>query len=134
MPPSGSIDSKLTGHWRCETSIYDAMMRSTYVSITDYYFNADGTFSCEDKYPNQYKFEGKYSAADGKVYFTEIKKSTHLIGGGWSDYTAMDNVLMEYKFGSDSEGEYLLILPLGRSGGNYFEAPSADSGFDFRKQ
>jgi len=135
-PPSGSIDTKLTGHWKYRGSYYDMGIR--YTSFTDYYFNSNGTFECEDNYFSHLKYTGTYSAAGGKVHFTILKGYEKTFGGDWVELEKDEinnwEVVMEYKFGTDSEGEYLSIFILGRQDKAYFEVPTDSSGIQFRKQ
>ena len=122
----GKIDQKLISHWEFS----DTFWWSGYLqySQTDYYFNKDGTFECEDVHNTHKKMTGKYTTSDGKVYIKDMKIFRALVAGGWNEDLeyCKDNrdVVLEYKFATDAEGEFLQIDILGRKDDAYFEVPS----------
>jgi hypothetical protein len=85
------IDPKLVGKWRYMLNYY-------------YYFNNDGNFnyisSSGLSYSSMYK--GKYTASNGKVSITDIIYIN-------SADLKLKNQNLEYSFGTDEQGEYLLI-------------------------
>jgi len=134
--PGGKIDSKIVGHWQATGSYWSGGY--LYTAWYDYYFNKDGTFECVNNGFSHLKFTGKYSTSGGKVYFTDMKGYDALIGGGWSEIPKANRnhweVVMEYKFATDSTGEYLLICVLGQSDQANFEVPAESTGYLFRKK
>ena len=95
LPPSGEIDAKLVGAWEYSITDDDG---STYLYI--YNFGDDGGFSYyEREYRVTTTVNGSYTAFNGRVYLSDLVDE----GFKWSDQT------LEYSFGTDKDGEFLLI-------------------------
>jgi len=112
-----NTNSKLVGNWEKLSYYYewDPISKSYYSSPTSewlyYTFLTNGRFSYIET--SGWKFEGKYSVSNGKIYFTEVKR---IHSDGFSQkYNNMDT---DYKLGSDKEGNYLQITTI-RDGGHY---------------
>jgi len=137
-PTSGSIDTKLMGHWQYKTNKFS---NKVYSEVWEnFYFYDNGNFIYVYVGETQHKTVGKYDVSDGKVYFTDrlrykvenvdtqvknlldfgIDYEKYIINLGPVEY---DNIVIsEYQFGSDSDGSFLLIyrpyMALYNIGGN----------------
>ena len=107
--PSGKIDTKLVGDWEMQGlgGVYD---------ISWYWFNKDGTFEHGCIYFGD-RYKGKYSTSGGKVYLKDIKAYRLKNDGTIDVHFEKKDVVLEYKFGTDSGGnDYLLIYDMSRTG------------------
>jgi len=116
-PPSVNTDVKLVGRWEYLFSPhYYATVNGTttmgYVPII-YTFNENGTFEYSRHTPWGARFTGKYSIADGKVYFTEMTGIEFNSNGETREMDVSKRTFLEialdYEFSNDSDGEYLKI-------------------------
>ena len=95
-PPGGEIDAGLVGVW--EYSETDDL-GGAYLYI--YSFDEDGGFSYYERaYRVTDTVNGTYAASDGRVYLSGLVDER---GTEWSDQT------LEYSFGTDTDGGFLLI-------------------------
>ena len=99
LTPRGEIDAKLVGAWEYST-IDD--LGATYHFI--YTFGDDGCFSYYERaYRVTTTVNGSYTASNGRVYLSDLADEE---GFKWSDQT------LEYSFGTNKDGEFLLIQEL----------------------
>jgi len=134
-----NANSKLVGRW-------DSLFIGYTPRTVCYYFLENGNFKYFDLL---YKdiFEGKYSVSNGKVYFKEVKrypgssndleKNAYKFGDDYLKYkfdrepVQWEDMITEYQFGSDKEGNYLQITePKNSVSPNYYTLSSASK---FRK-
>ena len=85
---SGNIDPKLVGKWE-------------YVHNYCWYFFGDGRFNFLTSDPISL-INGRYTTSNGRVYLTDI------VNVNFEDIK-YKNQSLEYSFGTNAEGEYLLI-------------------------
>ena len=148
-PPSENNNLELVGHWtyifgsnkyyeygqKKSMTVYTYMVEDVqfapivWTNKHHYYFYADGTFMYFSAFEGTVcRHEGKYTVADGKVYFTERKFYNagsklwheenyrmfeddypkwvfHEPPQDWNDY----DQIVEYQLGSNSDGDYLQI-------------------------
>ena len=107
----GGTDPKLIGSW-------NHVMRdmTSFETISGWYiFHEDGTF----KYSTTWKsraYYGKYSAFGGKIHFSDVWWFEYLANGEETEPEKRSDVVFEYDFGVNADGEYLLIFALERQG------------------
>jgi len=122
-PPSGSINPELVGQWNCSFKYVDALSGLLLTKNIHYYFYDNGRFMQFTIDWVQEKFEGKYYVANGKIYFTnrvfynggtkdQSFENTVNFGEDYLKYKfyspiQLDDMVAEYKFGSDDKGSYL---------------------------
>jgi len=92
---------------------------------TVHQFYGDGTFESEHTtgyvIGEYHRVVGKYSVSDGKVYLTELKRVKVDVGRFHkredfsNEYKNIQDIVMEYGFGSDDKGDYLLISDFHRA-------------------
>jgi len=96
--PEAGGDAKLVGVWEYSITTDDEFY------LYSYSFGADGVFSYYDReYRASTAVSGRYTASDGKVYLYGLVSDS---GDKWKDRT------LEYSFGTDKNGEFLLIQQL----------------------
>jgi hypothetical protein len=112
---SGGIDAKIFGNW---------IVKNTEIeygpAVSEYTFNADGTFLYKWTYIGSETFTGKYSASGGKITFTGIKSQLTGANGGSYDGVSWDKVVADYEYGTVGGAEYLKITQL-----DYDDNPTA---------
>ena len=112
---NGSNNSALVGTW-AELVLYHTTNPLTGQVVWNrataaYKFNKDGTFEYNfHSTPWGYKFTGKYTVSNSKIYFKEMK-------GFWFSVTETEpmetserdhwEVIMNYELGTDSGGKYI---------------------------
>jgi len=118
--PNESVDAKLIGLWE---------YRDAYTSDYSYYtFNEDGTFKYNHTKNNR-EYTGKYSASDGKVYLMDITYS-------YAAFPAEKrvDVVVEYEFGTNIDGEFLRVYELQRAGNEETYLKVTEGTTKFRKK
>jgi hypothetical protein len=114
--PSGSIDSKPAGYWKCSYSYYSGAI--LFAGAAYYNFYADGTFKSWDQQAGRY-LTGTYSTTGGKVSFTVTSGYVYTLSGMRADdkLSVYNGSTFEYECSSDNDGKYLKIARLGYSAG-----------------
>ena len=106
--PGGNVDTKLFGLWKDDVDFFS------------YFFYEDGKFECYyEDFQLFLKSTGNYQVSGGRILLTNV----HNGNNEYSDTT------LEYQFGKDDKGDYLLI-------GQYVYNSSyidISSGYKFRK-
>ena len=140
---SSTGNGNLVGHWKKFSS---SSYYGNYVGYRHYYFYSDGKFVYFDAVSSMEKVVGKYSISNGKIYFKEVKfyngmsvdkinENQKKFGLNYPKYQyssnngpyAWNNMITEYKFGSDREGSFLQITtPRNYDPPNSYTLTSAD--------
>jgi len=106
---NGKIDAKIVGTW--SHTFRDAF--SLEVITSTYFFYKDGTFKYSTTW-NSREFNGKCSTSNGKVNLTDVSWFEYLDNGGKTEPTKRSNVVLDYEFGKNANGDYLHIYALHR--------------------
>ena len=110
QPPTGNIDAKLIGSWNF------SRFSSVETYSCWYIFYADGTFKYSTTF-NTRSYYGEYSASGGKINFSNVWWFELKYDGiSETEHEKRSDVTFDYDFGTNSDGEYLLIFALERQG------------------
>jgi len=107
--PSGNLDTNLIGSW----NHIRRDMTSLETISSWYIFHENGTFKYSTTWQSR-AYYGKYSVSDGTIHFSEVWWFEYLANGEESEHEKRSDFVLDYDFGVNSDGGYLLIYALER--------------------
>ena len=114
------IDKKLLGAWNF---FYPGFW--DYDTNRWYFFYEDGTMTYSDISFGR-SYEGKYTVSGNKIYCTNLGYYPQTVNGNGEWVPRENDAVIEYKIGTDDQGEYLLIYALSRSNDPTLSLEGAD--------